>query len=171
MTGKMGEVMQESATAGLTYIRANLDRFGIDPKLINDNEIHIHIPEGAIPKEGPSAGITLITAMLSALTNRKVSTRIAMTGEISLTGDIIPVGGLNEKLLAAKRVGIKDIVLPYKNTKEISELPKELLKGLKLHKIKKVDEALRIVFGPGFFKRTKAKPGKKAVKSAPEKKK
>jgi len=171
MTGKLGEVMQESATAGLTYIRANADRFGIDLKLINDNEIHMHIPEGAIPKEGPSAGITIIVAMLSALLKKPVSTKIAMTGEISLTGDIIPVGGLNEKLLAAKRVGIKDIILPFKNTKEISELPKDLLKGLKLHKIKKVDEALRIVFGKGLFKKTKAKASQKTNKPATKQKK
>ncbi len=171
MTGKLGEVMQESATAGLTYIRANLDRFGIDPKLINDNEIHMHIPEGAIPKEGPSAGVTIIVAMLSALTGTPVSTNLAMTGEISLTGDIIPVGGLNEKLLAAKRVGIKEVILPFKNTKEISELPKELLKGLKLHKIKKVDEALKLVFGAKFIKPVRSGTRKKATKPVSTKKK
>jgi ATP-dependent Lon protease len=171
MTGKLGEIMQESATAGLTYIRANVERFGIDPKLINDNEIHIHVPEGAIPKEGPSAGITMIAAMLSALTKKRLSTKMAMTGEISLTGDIIPVGGLNEKLLAAKRVGIKEIVVPFKNTREISELPKDLLKGLKLHKVKKVDEALRIVFGAKFIKKTATASRPKAVKARIKKKK
>jgi ATP-dependent Lon protease len=169
LTGKLGEVMQESATASLTYIRANADRFAIDPKIINDNEIHIHVPEGAIPKEGPSAGITMIAAMLSALTKQALSTKIAMTGEISLTGEIIPVGGLNEKLLAAKRVGIKEVILPYKNTKEISELSKELLKGLKLRKVKKVDEALRIIFGPKFIKRKR--PVKKKPAAVSKKKK
>ncbi|MEE9441587.1 MAG: endopeptidase La [candidate division Zixibacteria bacterium] len=152
MTGKMGEVMQESATAALTYIRANAERFGIDGKIINDTEIHIHIPEGAIPKEGPSAGITMIAAMISAFTGKSVTTNIAMTGEISLSGDIIPVGGLNEKLLAAKRVGINEIIVPYKNAKEISELPKDLTKGLKLRKVKKVNQALKIIFGPKFIK-------------------
>jgi ATP-dependent Lon protease len=170
MTGKLGEVMQESATAGLTYIRANLDRFGIDPKLINDNEIHIHVPEGAVPKEGPSAGITMISAMLSALTQTRLSTKMAMTGEISLTGEIIPVGGLNEKLLAAKRVGIKEIILPYKNTKEISELPKNLLKGLKLRKVKKVDEALKAIFGPGLIKRRRPVSRKKKAAAKKSKK-
>ena len=166
MTGKLGEVMQESATAGLTYIRARVEQFGISPKLINDNEIHIHIPEGAIPKEGPSAGITMIVAMLSALLKKRVSTGIAMTGEISLTGDVFPVGGLNEKLLAAKRVGINEIILPFKNSNEISELPKNLLAGMTLRKVKKVDEALRIIFGPELFK-----PHKSAIKKkgAPEK--
>jgi ATP-dependent Lon protease len=163
MTGKLGEVMQESATAALTYIRANAERFDIDHKLINDNEIHVHVPEGAIPKEGPSAGITMIVAMLSALKDIPVTTKIAMTGEISLTGDIIPVGGLNEKLLAAKRVGINDIVLPFKNSKEISELPKQLVRGLKLRKVKKVDEALRAIFGPGIFKRGSGGRSKKPV--------
>jgi ATP-dependent Lon protease len=171
MTGKLGEVMQESATAGLTYIRANLDRFGIDPALINDNEVHIHVPEGAIPKEGPSAGVTMIAAMLSALTGKTISTKLAMTGEISLTGDIIPVGGLNEKLLAAKRVGIKEVILPFKNAKEISELPKDLKTGLKLKKIKKVDEALRRIFGPGIFKKKTGKTAKKAAMAGIEKKK
>ena len=170
MTGKLGEVMQESAQAGLTYIRANAKRYGLDPKVINDTEIHIHIPEGAIPKEGPSAGITMITAMLSALTNTPVSTKIAMTGEISLTGDIIPIGGLNEKLLAAKRLGIHEIIVPFKNAKEISELPKELLKGLKLRRIKKVDDALRIIFGPGFIHRGRSAKAPTAAKRTPKKK-
>jgi len=155
MTGKLGEIMQESATAALTYVRANADRLGIDPKLINAREIHVHAPEGAVPKEGPSAGITMIVAMISALAGRRVSTKIAMTGEISLTGDIFPVGGLNEKLLAAKRAGINVVIVPYKNSNELSELPKDLRAGLKLRKVKKIDEALRIIFGPDLLKSPK----------------
>jgi len=155
MTGKLGEVMQESATAALTYVRANADRLGIDQKLINKREIHVHAPEGAVPKEGPSAGITMIVAMISALTRRRVSTKIAMTGEISLTGDIFPVGGLNEKLLAAKRAGISEVIVPYKNSNELSELPKDLRVGLNLRKVKKVDDALKIIFGPDLFKSSK----------------
>ncbi len=162
MTGKLGEVMQESAQAGLTYIRANAERYGIDPKVITETEIHIHIPEGAIPKEGPSAGITMIVAMLSAFTDTPVTTKIAMTGEISLTGDIIPIGGLNEKLLAAKRLGIKEIVVPFKNAKDITELPKELVKGLKLRKVKKVNDALRVIFGKGFVRPIRRRKAKKA---------
>jgi len=170
MTGKLGEIMQESATAALTYVRAHAERFGIDPELINNHEIHVHVPEGAIPKEGPSAGITIVAAMISALTKRRISTGIAMTGEISLTGDIFPVGGLNEKLLAARRVGITDIILPHKNTNEISELPKDLRKGLTLRKIKKVDEGLKIIFGASLFKkRKKTAPKKESAKKKPGK--
>lgn len=165
LTGKLGEVMQESAQAGLTYIRAHADRYGLDAKVINDTEIHIHVPEGAIPKEGPSAGITMIAAMLSAFTETPVRTTLAMTGEISLTGDIYPIGGLNEKLLAAKRLGINEIIVPFKNAKDITELPKELVKGLKLRKVKRVDDALRIIFGRGFVKRAR----KKVTRIAPKK--
>lgn len=157
LTGKMGEIMQESATAGLTWIRANAERFGLDLEKISNTEVHIHVPEGAVPKEGPSAGLTMVAAMLSALAKRRLSTKIAMTGEISLTGDIIPVGGLNEKLLAAKRIGITEIIVPDKNGQEISELPKELLNGLKLHKVKTIDQALKILFGDAFFKPAKRK--------------
>jgi len=162
LTGKLGEVMQESATAALTYVRAHAARFGIEQNTINDNEIHIHAPEGAIPKEGPSAGITMVAAIISALTENRIPTTMAMTGEISLSGDILPVGGLNEKLLAARRVGIHEIILPYKNTNEISELPKDLLEGMKLHKIKKIDDGLKVLFGKTLFKGADKKPPKKA---------
>lgn len=172
MTGKLGEVMQESAAAGLTYIRSNAERFGIDPEVINNTEIHIHIPEGAIPKEGPSAGITMVATMISALTGMAISTKLAMTGEISLTGDMIPVGGLNEKLLAAKRVGITEIIVPFKNGKDISELPRQLVKGLKLRKVKKVDDALRIIFGAKLFvKPKKSRSGDSAKTSKKQDKK
>ena len=147
LTGKIGEVMQESASAGLTWIRSHADRLGLDLKKIANTEIHIHVPEGAVPKEGPSAGITMVAAMISALTKRPVSTTIAMTGEISLTGDIFPVGGLNEKLLAAKRSGIVEIIVPFKNTKDVNELPEELVQDLKLHMVKKIEDALIVIFG------------------------
>jgi ATP-dependent Lon protease len=147
LTGKIGEVMQESASAGLTWIRSHADRLGLDLKKIANTEIHIHVPEGAVPKEGPSAGITMVAAMISALTKRPVSTTIAMTGEISLTGDIFPVGGLNEKLLAAKRSGIVEIIVPFKNTKDVNELPEELVQDLKLHMVKKIEDALKVIFG------------------------
>ncbi len=162
LTGKLGEVMQESATAALTYVRAHAAKFGIKQKIINDHEIHIHVPEGAIPKEGPSAGITMVAAIISALTETRISTKIAMTGEISLTGDIFPVGGLNEKLLAARRIGIREVILPFKNTNEISELPKDLREGMTFHKIKKVDEGLKILFGSSLFKSANGKPPKKS---------
>ncbi|MDD4051203.1 MAG: endopeptidase La [candidate division Zixibacteria bacterium] len=167
ITGKIGEVMQESATAGLTWIRAHADQMNLDLKKIANTEIHIHIPEGAVPKEGPSAGVTMVSAMVSALTGRPVSTKLAMTGEISLTGDMLPVGGLNEKLLAAKRSGLKEIIVPYKNNKDITELPEELLEGLNIRLVKKVEEALGIVFGTGFYRATRRKSPMVAVKRKP----
>jgi ATP-dependent Lon protease len=164
ITGKIGEVMQESATAGLTWIRAHAAQMDLDLKKIANTEIHIHIPEGAVPKEGPSAGVTMVSAMVSALTGRPVSTKIAMTGEISLTGDMLPVGGLNEKLLAAKRSGLKEIIVPFKNNKDITELPAELLKGLNIRPVKNVEEALGIIFGAGFFRPSLRKPRMVALK-------
>ncbi len=153
VTGRIGEVMNESAQASLTWIRAHADQLGLERKKIDDYEIHIHLPEGAIPKEGPSAGITLVAAMLSALKGVALSTRIAMTGEITLTGEILPVGGLNEKLLAAKRAEIFDVMVPFKNTNELAELPKDLTRGLKMRKIKRIEQALRVLFGPGVYKK------------------
>jgi len=146
LTGKLGEVMQESASAGLSFIRSRAERFGLEPDFYNKMEIHIHVPEGAVPKDGPSAGITMLISLLSALTGTSVRKRLALTGEITLSGDMIAIGGLNEKLLAAKRSGITDIIIPFRNKKDIPELPKRLTEGLKLHLVKKVDEAVRIAF-------------------------
>jgi len=164
ITGKIGEVMQESATAGMTWIRAHANQLDLDLKKIANTEVHIHIPEGAVPKEGPSAGITMVAAMISALTGKAVSTKLAMTGEISLTGDILPVGGLNEKLLAAKRSGLKEIIVPFKNSKDIAELPAELLDGLSIRMVKKVEEALGLIFGPEFFQAARSRKPVVAVK-------
>ncbi|MCK4372932.1 MAG: AAA family ATPase, partial [candidate division Zixibacteria bacterium] len=133
LTGSLGDVMQESATAALSYIRNHAVGYGLSEDFFEDLELHVHIPEGAVPKDGPSAGVTLLAAMLSSLTGVPVRTDLAMTGEITLTGDVLPVGGLNEKLLAAKRLGIDVIVLPEKNRRDVSELQAELLKGMKLH--------------------------------------
>lgn len=171
ITGKIGEVMQESATAGMTWIRAHADQLDLDLKKVANTEVHIHIPEGAVPKEGPSAGITMVAAMISALTGKAVSTKLAMTGEISLTGDILPVGGLNEKLLAAKRSGMKEIIVPFKNDKDISELPAELLEGLDIRRVKKVEEALGLIFGPGLFQAARPRKPVVAVKKKPARKK
>ena len=146
LTGKLGTVMQESASAGLSYIRSHTRRFGLKSDFYKDMEIHVHVPEGAVPKDGPSAGITILISMLSALINRPVKKNLALTGEVTLSGDIFPIGGLNEKLLAARRAGISNIIIPSKNTKDVSELPKELLEGLKLMPVSKVDEAIEIAF-------------------------
>lgn len=152
LTGKLGTVMQESASAALAYIRSHAAQFGLEPDFFDKLEIHLHAPEGAVPKEGPSAGITFLVAIVSALTSTPIRSSLALTGEVTLTGDILAIGGLNEKLLAARRVGIKDIIFPYKNKKDLPELPKELLQGLHLMPVKRIEEALKIVFGAKFLK-------------------
>jgi len=145
LTGSLGDVMQESATAALSYIRNHAATYGLAENFFEDLELHVHIPEGAVPKDGPSAGVTLLAAMLSSLTGIPVRTDLAMTGEITLSGDVLPVGGLNEKLLAAKRLGIKHIVLPEKNRKDVSELQSDLLDGLTLQYVRSVAAALKLV--------------------------
>ena len=129
LTGSLGDVMQESAKIALSYIKANAKKFNL-PKSIFDDDIHIHVPEGAIPKEGPSAGIALTTALISAFTNIKISTHIAMTGEITLQGDIIEIGGVKEKVLGAYREGVKTIYLPLKNKDDVKDVPKEIREKL-----------------------------------------
>jgi ATP-dependent Lon protease len=146
LTGQLGNVMKESASAALSYIRSNARLLKLKPGFYKDCEAHIHIPEGAVPKDGPSAGIALLSAMVSAFTRKPVTNDIAMTGEITLKGEVLPVGGLNEKFLAAKRAGITRIICPKRNEKDIAELPKELLEGLKLHKVRTASEVLKIVF-------------------------
>lgn len=155
LTGSLGEVMRESAQAALSYIRKNTQLFGLDDNFYEKLELHVHIPEGAVPKDGPSAGITLLTAMLSSIIRTPVRTDIAMTGEITLTGDVLPVGGLNEKLLAAKRMGINEIILPDKNKKDIAEFPAELLEGLTLHYVKKIKEVLNLAMTDTPFVRNR----------------
>lgn len=146
LTGQLGEVMKESAQAALTYVRSRAAKLKIDSKQIEEGEIHIHVPAGSIPKDGPSAGITLIIALISLLKNAKINNTVAMTGEITLRGKVLPVGGIKEKLLAAKRAGIKSIVLPRKNENDLAELPVEVKNSLKIHLIDTVDEAVKIIF-------------------------
>ena len=141
--------MKESALAGLSYIRSNTKRLGLNPSFFSNKEIHIHIPEGAIPKDGPSAGITLTIAMISALTNKPTNANVAMTGEITLRGQILPIGGLNEKLLAAQRSGIKTVLIPKENKKDLKEIPAKIMEGLKIIPIETVDEAIKYVFKNG----------------------
>ena len=142
LTGNLGDVMKESATLGLQYIRAHAEEFGISEDFFEDKNIHIHVPEGAIPKDGPSAGITMTTALVSAFTGKKVRPRIAMTGEMTLRGKVLPIGGVKEKLLAAKRAGITDIVLCEKNRKDVDEIPEKYLKGLKFHYVQDIQEVI-----------------------------
>ncbi len=145
LTGKLGEVMQESARAALSFLRANHKTYGLKKDFFKDLEVHIHMPEGAVPKDGPSAGVTMATALLSALTRKPVKNNFAMTGEITLSGKILPIGGLNEKVLAAKQAGIKNILLPKKNDKDLAELPAELKEGLKFHPLENLSQAFGLV--------------------------
>jgi ATP-dependent Lon protease len=130
VTGKLGEVMQESAKAALSYIRSISDHIGVDHEWYNKNDIHIHVPEGATPKDGPSAGITMATALCSAVTNIPVKQDVAMTGEITLRGRVLPIGGLKEKILAAKQAGVKTVVIPGKNEKDLEKVPSEIKSNL-----------------------------------------
>ena len=144
LTGKLGDVMKESAKAGYSYIRANADELGIQDKFYEDKDIHVHIPEGAIPKDGPSAGVTMATAIISALTGKPVRRDIAMTGEITLRGRVLPVGGLNEKILAAKRAGIKTIIVPKANKKDISEIGENIINKLDIEYADTMEDVLKI---------------------------
>lgn len=144
ITGNLGKVMKESATIALEYIKANLNEFGIDYNRVIHNNIHIHVPEGATPKDGPSAGITMLTSLVSTLTRRKVKARLAMTGEITLRGKVLPVGGIKEKILAAKRANIKEIILCEDNRKDVEEINEKYLKGLKFHYVSDMKEVIKI---------------------------
>jgi ATP-dependent Lon protease len=148
LTGQLGDVMKESAQAGLTYARSRARQLGIDPDRFERTDIHIHVPAGAIPKDGPSAGVTLATALVSALTGREVRRDVAMTGEITLRGKVLPIGGLKEKVLAAHRAGIATFVLPRKNEKDLDEIPQKVRRGLQMIPIDDLDAVLRIALQP-----------------------
>ncbi|PIE49302.1 MAG: endopeptidase La [Flavobacteriales bacterium] len=144
ITGNLGKVMKESATIAMEFIKANAEEFGIKAEDIQNNNVHIHVPEGATPKDGPSAGITMLTSLVSTFTRRKVRAKLAMTGEITLRGKVLPVGGIKEKILAAKRADIKEIILSLKNKKDIDEIDQQYLKGLKFHFVDSMKEVLDI---------------------------
>ncbi|UWD35341.1 endopeptidase La [Mycoplasma cottewii] len=146
LTGKLGEVMKESATIALTYVKSNYEKFEIDKDAFKDVDIHIHVPEGAVPKDGPSAGITLTTALISALTKKPVSKEIGMTGEITLRGNVLPIGGLREKSISASRSGLKHIIIPFKNQKDLDDVPKEVQDVLKITPVSKYEEVFDVVF-------------------------
>jgi len=143
LTGNLGDVMKESARLALEYIKSHAKEIGIDENLFEEKDIHIHVPAGAVPKDGPSAGITMVTSLVSSLTGRKIKKAIAMTGEITLRGKVLPVGGIREKILAAKRAGIKEIILCSENRKDIEDIKKEYLKGLKFHYVDTIEEVLQ----------------------------
>lgn len=148
LTGQMGDVMKESARTGISYIRSVSKEHKIDERFFKEHDIHIHIPEGAVPKDGPSAGITMATAMMSAITGRKARADIAMTGEITLRGRVLPIGGLKEKLLAAKNAGIKVVVIPKENVSDVEELSHEITRGLKIVPVSRMDEVLKTALAP-----------------------
>jgi ATP-dependent Lon protease len=143
LTGKLGDVMKESAQAAFSYTRSKAIELNIDPNFHENRDIHIHIPEGAIPKDGPSAGITMATALISALTNRYVSKEVAMTGEITLRGRVLPIGGLKEKSLAAHRAGIKKVLLPKDNERDLSDIPDSIRSEMTFVPVSHMDEVLQ----------------------------
>lgn len=172
LTGKLGDVMKESAMAALSYIKSRHKSFKIDPEYFNKVDIHLHVPSGAIPKDGPSAGVAISMALLSLFSDVPVRSEVAMTGEITLRGLVLPVGGVKEKFLAAHRAGIKEIILPLRNEKDLDDLPDQVRESLVFHPVRRIDEAVKVVF-PDMFSKNKKKrkkskgkvSGKKALKT------
>jgi len=144
ITGNLGKVMKESATIAMEYIKANADMLGVNPEVFDKYNVHIHVPEGATPKDGPSAGVTMLTSLVSLFTQRKVKKSLAMTGEITLRGKVLPVGGIKEKILAAKRARIKEILLCEDNRRDIDEIKPEYLKGLTFHYVSDMKDVIDI---------------------------
>lgn len=142
LTGQLGDVMKESARAGLTYIRSIVSQYGVEKEYFEKHDFHIHIPEGAVPKDGPSAGITMATAMLSAIIEKPVKATVAMTGEITLRGRVLPIGGLKEKILAAKNAGIKTVLVPKKNEKDIEEISAEIKRGIEIIFVEHMEQVI-----------------------------
>jgi ATP-dependent Lon protease len=163
LTGKLGDVMQESAHAAMSFVRSRAEQFGIARDFSRKVDVHIHVPEGAIPKDGPSAGITMCTALVSALTRVPVRRDVAMTGEITLRGKVLPIGGVKEKLLAAHRIGVTTAILPRENEKDLADVPKNVLEGLEVHFVDHVDQVLKLALvAPD------APPAQVAVEGAPD---
>ena len=144
LTGNLGNVMKESASTALTYLQSNAKKYKLDPKFFEKKNIHIHVPEGAVPKDGPSAGVTMMTAIASAITGKRVKSFLAMTGEITLRGQVLPVGGIKEKVLAAKRAGLKEIILCWQNEKDVQEIDSTFIKGIKFHYVKTMNQVLEL---------------------------
>ena len=143
LTGQLGDVMQESARAAFSYARSRAKALGIEEDFYSSSDVHIHVPAGAIPKDGPSAGVTMAVSLVSALTGRPVDKDIAMTGEITLRGKVLPVGGIKEKILAANRAGIKKVLLPKANENALKEVPEDIRKGLEFKFVERIDEVLK----------------------------
>ena len=144
LTGQLGDVMKESAQAGYTYIRSRAKALGLEENFSETIDLHIHLPEGAVPKDGPSAGVTMVTAMVSALTGKKVKGKLAMTGEITLSGKVWPVGGIKEKMLAAYRYGVKTVLLPKRNMQDLDELPDNVRRTMEFIPVEHLDDVLAV---------------------------
>jgi ATP-dependent Lon protease len=153
LTGSLGDVMKESAQAALSYVRSRADRLGIAPDFFDKSDIHVHIPAGAIPKDGPSGGVTIAASLASLLSSRPVRADVAMTGEITLRGKVLPVGGIKEKVLAARRAGIKTVILPRRNERDLDDIPTELRKEMEFIFVEAVDEVLQHALRDGIGKR------------------
>tara|TARA_Y100000590_G_scaffold68309_1_gene74404 strand:- start:1757 stop:4177 length:2421 start_codon:yes stop_codon:yes gene_type:complete len=164
LTGQLGDVMKESATAGLTYVRSHADDFGIDPDFNETSDIHVHVPAGAIPKDGPSAGVSMVTSLVSLLANTAVKEKVAMTGEITLRGNVLPIGGVKEKVTAAHRSGIKEVILPDLNRKDLEDVPEHVSKDLNFHFAKEIRDVLKVAI-PGILNgRNKSKGSTGTIK-------
>jgi ATP-dependent Lon protease len=148
VTGQLGDVMRESSQAAYSYVRSKSKDLGIDPESIEKSDIHLHIPEGATPKDGPSAGVTMATALASLLTNRRVKDNVAMTGEITLRGRVLPVGGIKEKVLAAHRAGLDTVILPNRNERDLDDLPEEIRKDLHFILAERVEDVWNAALEP-----------------------
>jgi ATP-dependent Lon protease len=144
LTGQLGEVMQESAQAALSYVRSRCDELDLPADTFEDTDVHIHLPEGAIPKDGPSAGVTMATALFSALTECPVRRDVGMSGEITLRGRVLPVGGLKEKILAAHRVGLKTVIIPERNEHDLAEIPRKVLRQIEIIQVERMEEVLEV---------------------------
>jgi ATP-dependent Lon protease len=144
LTGQLGDVMKESATTALSFIRANAKKIKIDESFFSDHALHIHVPEGSIPKDGPSAGVAMLTCLVSLMTGRRVKKRLAMSGEITLRGEVLPVGGIKEKVIAAHRTGIREIILPLWNKKDMEDIPDYIKDSIEFHFIDKMKNVLEL---------------------------
>ena len=148
LTGSLGDVMQESARAALSYVRANSEKLGLPKDFFETTDIHLHVPAGAQPKDGPSAGVTIVTALVSLISGRSIKADVGMTGEITLRGQVLPVGGVKEKMLAAHRAGLKTVILPRKNEADLEELPDEVRSDLDFHLVDMMEDVLAVALEP-----------------------